>query len=142
MMQIDASSGHCASPLHFVCVVVLRKIRRYRVGTSRRLAPTQCLVTFFYFSSELKKTRINSVETLKAKTSEVLNEATQEVSQRCLWKIRTKRCKDHQGKYIESVKVSNMMNTIFSGSRSGYLTATYSTLLHNIRTYVTFSEKC
>lgn len=79
MVQIDASSRQCANPLHFDCIVVLRKIRRYCIGTSAVSLPT----VFFNFSSELKKTRFNSVEAAEAKTSDVLNEPTQEVFQKC-----------------------------------------------------------
>ncbi|EFN68500.1 Histone-lysine N-methyltransferase SETMAR, partial [Camponotus floridanus] len=53
--------------------------------------------------SELKGTRFQSVETVKAKATEVLNSLTEADFQHCFqqWKIRMERCRDRQGEYIE-----------------------------------------
>ncbi|KAJ8941527.1 hypothetical protein NQ318_010295 [Aromia moschata] len=53
-------------------------------------------------------TRFESVEAVKAKAMEVLNQLTEADFQHCLqeWKSHTERCRDRQGEYIEGKKVA------------------------------------
>ncbi|KAJ8944814.1 hypothetical protein NQ318_013150 [Aromia moschata] len=59
--------------------------------------------------SALKGTRFESVEAVKAKATEVLNQLTEADFQHCIqqWKSRMERCRNRQGEYIESDKVAN-----------------------------------
>ncbi|KAJ8954020.1 hypothetical protein NQ318_004313, partial [Aromia moschata] len=56
-------------------------------------------------------TRFESVETLKAKVTEVLNQLTEADSQHCFQqrKSRMERCRDRQGEYIEDEKVDTSL---------------------------------
>ncbi|KAJ8945322.1 hypothetical protein NQ318_009717 [Aromia moschata] len=60
--------------------------------------------------SALKGTRFKSVETVKAKATEVLNQLTEADFQHCFqqWKSRMERCRDRQGEYIECEKVATV----------------------------------
>ncbi|KAJ8951792.1 hypothetical protein NQ318_019765 [Aromia moschata] len=53
-------------------------------------------------------TRFESVEAVKAKATEVLNQLTEADFQHCFqqWKSRMERCRDRQGEYIEGEKVA------------------------------------
>ncbi|UYV68403.1 hypothetical protein LAZ67_5004220 [Cordylochernes scorpioides] len=64
------------------------------------------LPDFFLFpkiKTTLKGTRFKSVEAVKAKATEVLNQLTESDFQHCFqkWKSRIEQCKDRQGEYIE-----------------------------------------
>ncbi|KAJ8958893.1 hypothetical protein NQ318_019661 [Aromia moschata] len=54
----------------------------------------------------LKGTRFESVEAVKTKATEVLNQLTEADVQHCFqqWKSRMERCRDRQGEYIEGEK--------------------------------------
>lgn len=69
---------------------------------------------FFLFpkvKSALKGTRFESVEEVKAKAAEVLNQLAEEDFQHCFhqWKRRMERCRDRQGEYIEGDKTSTVI---------------------------------
>ncbi|KAJ8942176.1 hypothetical protein NQ318_002849 [Aromia moschata] len=59
----------------------------------------------------LKGTRFKSVEAVKAKATEVLNQLTEPNFQHCFqqWKSRTEQCKNRQGEYIEAEKVATVI---------------------------------
>ncbi|KAJ8940439.1 hypothetical protein NQ318_007139 [Aromia moschata] len=59
----------------------------------------------------LKGTRFESVEAVKAKATEVLNQLTEADFQLCFqqWKSRMERCRDRQGEYIEGEKVATFL---------------------------------
>ncbi|KAJ8962733.1 hypothetical protein NQ318_001131 [Aromia moschata] len=59
----------------------------------------------------LKGTRFESVEAVKAKATEVLNQLTEADFQHCFeqWKSRMERCRDCQGEYIEGEKVATVI---------------------------------
>ncbi|KAJ8959332.1 hypothetical protein NQ318_022018 [Aromia moschata] len=61
--------------------------------------------------SALKGTRFESVEAVKAKATEVLDQLTEADFQRCFqqWKSRMERCRDRQGEYIEGEKVATVI---------------------------------
>ncbi|KAJ8939767.1 hypothetical protein NQ318_009798 [Aromia moschata] len=65
----------------------------------------------------LKGTRFESVEAVKAKATEVLNQLTEADFQHCFqqWKSRMERCKDRQGEYIEGEKVATVRDFLSSG---------------------------
>ncbi|KAJ8944513.1 hypothetical protein NQ318_011771, partial [Aromia moschata] len=56
--------------------------------------------------SALKGTRFESVEAVKARAAEVLNQLTYADFQHCFqqWKSRMERCRDRQGEYMEGEK--------------------------------------
>ncbi|KAJ8944897.1 hypothetical protein NQ318_012706 [Aromia moschata] len=56
-----------------------------------------------FISQALKGTRFESVEAVKAKATEVLNQLTEADFQNCFqqWKSHIERCRDRQGEYIE-----------------------------------------
>ncbi|KAJ8934618.1 hypothetical protein NQ318_012652 [Aromia moschata] len=62
----------------------------------------------------LKGARFESVETIKAKATEVLNQLTEVDFQHCFqrWKNRMERCRDSQGEHIEGEKVATDLETI------------------------------
>ena len=51
----------------------------------------------------LKETRFESIDTVKAKTTELMNKLLEDGLQRCFqqWKIRMEWCRDRGGEYIE-----------------------------------------
>ncbi|KAJ8954773.1 hypothetical protein NQ318_014883 [Aromia moschata] len=53
-------------------------------------------------------TRLESVEAVKAKATEVLNQLTEADFQHCVqqWKSRMERCRDRQGEDIEGEKIA------------------------------------
>ncbi|KAJ8946283.1 hypothetical protein NQ318_023134 [Aromia moschata] len=59
----------------------------------------------------LKGTRFESVDTVKAKAAEVLNQLSEAAFQHCFqqWKSLMERCRDRQGKYIEGEKTSTVI---------------------------------
>ncbi|KAJ8963423.1 hypothetical protein NQ318_018903 [Aromia moschata] len=59
----------------------------------------------------LKGTRFESVEAVKAKATEVLNQLTGADLQHCFqqWKSRMERCRDRRGEYIEGEKVATVI---------------------------------
>ncbi|KAJ8945765.1 hypothetical protein NQ318_022863 [Aromia moschata] len=59
----------------------------------------------------LKGTRFESVEAVKAKATEVLNQLTEADFQYCLqqWRSRMERCRNRQGEYIEVEKVATIL---------------------------------
>ncbi|KAJ8942128.1 hypothetical protein NQ318_000723 [Aromia moschata] len=61
-----------------------------------------------------KGTRFETVETVKAKATEVLNQLTEADFQHSFqqWKSRMERCRDHQGEYIECEKVATRYSLI------------------------------
>ena len=66
---------------------------------------------FFLFpkiKSALKGTRFESVDTVKAKATQLLNSLTQDDLQHWFqqWKIRMERCRDRGGDYIEGDNIS------------------------------------
>jgi len=113
---VDATPRQCASPVRLVCEDVLCEIRHDRVEPPHRTPPTWPPVNFFLFpkvKSEIEGTRfdsVDSVEAAKAKATEVLNKLTKRTSKHCFeqWKIRMARCRDRQGEYIESDRLSNV----------------------------------
>ncbi|KAJ8953226.1 hypothetical protein NQ318_015804 [Aromia moschata] len=74
----------------------------------------------------LKRTRLESVEAVKAKATEVLNQLTEADIQHCFqqWKSRMERCRELQGEYIEGEKVA----TLNRGDQSPYAVS-----LHRLR---------
>ncbi|KAJ8953586.1 hypothetical protein NQ318_003008 [Aromia moschata] len=62
-------------------------------------------------TATLKGTRFESVEAVKAKATEVLNQLTEADFQRCFqqWKSRMERCRDRQGECIEGEKVATVI---------------------------------
>ncbi|KAJ8932062.1 hypothetical protein NQ318_000619 [Aromia moschata] len=56
----------------------------------------------------VKVIRLESVEAVKAKATEVLNQLTEADFQHCFqqWKSRMERCRDGQGEHIEGEKVA------------------------------------
>ena len=66
---------------------------------------------FFLFpkiKSALKGTRFESVDAVKAKATQLLNNITQDDLQHCFqeWKIRMERCRDRGGDYIKGDNIS------------------------------------
>ena len=66
---------------------------------------------FFLFpkiKSALKGTRLESVDAVKAKATQLLNSLTLDDLQHCFqqWKIRMERCRDRGGDYIEGDNIS------------------------------------
>ncbi|KAJ8939692.1 hypothetical protein NQ318_011739 [Aromia moschata] len=55
--------------------------------------------------------RFESVEAVKAKATEVMNQLTEADFQHCFqqWKSRMERCRDPQGEYIEGEKVTALI---------------------------------
>ncbi|KAJ8957581.1 hypothetical protein NQ318_020622 [Aromia moschata] len=79
------------------------------------ISAQQCVVTSLNrtgsgdtFSNLSWLAQFESVEAVKAKAMEVLNQLTEADSQHCFqqWKSRMERCRDRQGKYIEGEKVA------------------------------------
>ncbi|KAJ8962825.1 hypothetical protein NQ318_001225 [Aromia moschata] len=73
-------------------------------------------------SSALKWTRIESVEAVKTKATEVLNQLTEADFQHCFqqWKSRMERCRDRQRQYeIEGEKVG----TVIGNEQKSVMTA-------------------
>ncbi|KAJ8952193.1 hypothetical protein NQ318_022643 [Aromia moschata] len=62
----------------------------------------------------LKGTRFESVEPVKTKATEVLNQLTKADFQHCFQqcKSRMEQCRDRQGKYIEGEKVSTLSRSL------------------------------
>ena len=58
--------------------------------------------------SAFKGTRIESVDAVKAKATELMNKLTEDDLQHCFqqWKIRMERCVDRRGEYIEGDNIS------------------------------------
>ncbi|KAJ8958007.1 hypothetical protein NQ318_002009 [Aromia moschata] len=73
------------------------------------LAPCDCL--FPKVKSALKGTQFESVEAVKAKATQVLNQLTEADFQHCFqqWKSRMERCRDRQVEYIEGEKVATVI---------------------------------
>ncbi|KAJ8953559.1 hypothetical protein NQ318_002979 [Aromia moschata] len=61
--------------------------------------------------STLKGTRFESVEAVKAKATEVLNQLTEADLQHCFqqWKSRMERRRDRQGEHIEGETVATVI---------------------------------
>ncbi|KAJ8961906.1 hypothetical protein NQ318_021524 [Aromia moschata] len=70
--------------------------------------PTLYVYVTYEVKSALKRTRFESGDAVKAKTTEVLNQLTKADFQDCFqqWKIRMERCRDRQGEYIEGEKIA------------------------------------
>ncbi|KAJ8963447.1 hypothetical protein NQ318_018927 [Aromia moschata] len=67
----------------------------------------------------LKGTRFESVEAVKAKATEVLNQLTEADFQHCFqqWKSRMERCRDRQGEYVEGEKVTTVFEELAARTR-------------------------
>ncbi|KAJ8948185.1 hypothetical protein NQ318_010458 [Aromia moschata] len=67
----------------------------------------------------LKGTKFESVEAVKAKATEVLNQLTEADFQHCFqqWKSRMKLYRDRQGEYIEGEKVATVIDFIWIWGR-------------------------
>ncbi|KAJ8935069.1 hypothetical protein NQ318_002832 [Aromia moschata] len=68
-------------------------------------------------NTAVKGTRFESVEAVKAKATEVLNQLTEADFQHCFqqWKSRMERCRDRQREYIEGEKVAtDKQNIIYN----------------------------
>ncbi|KAJ8955469.1 hypothetical protein NQ318_003569 [Aromia moschata] len=66
------------------------------------------IVRWSNVKSSLKGTRLETVEAVKGKATEVLNQLTEADFQHCSqqWKSRMEQCRDLQGEYIEGEKVA------------------------------------
>ncbi|KAJ8961398.1 hypothetical protein NQ318_014643 [Aromia moschata] len=67
--------------------------------------------------SALKGTRFESVEAVKAKATDVLNQLTEADFQHCFqqWKSRMERYRDHQGEYVEGEQVATVIDVVYRG---------------------------
>ena len=65
-------------------------------------------MTFFFISKEIKGTRFESVDAVKAKATELMNKLSEDDLQHCFQqrKIGMERCRDRGGEYIEGDNIS------------------------------------
>ena len=106
---MDSSSRQRASTQRTICEEVFGEKQIFSDGTSTYstdLAP--CDFIFFpKIKSALKGSRYVSVDTVKAKATQLLNSLTQDDLQHCFqkWKIRMERCRDRGGDNIEGDRI-------------------------------------
>lgn len=116
---------------------VFCKKRNYCVGTFTILAQS-CSLWFYFPRSNwhLKGAKFKSVEAVKAKAIEILNQLTELEFHHCFqrWKSCMERCKDHQGEYIEGKKVATAI-----GNELKVLTTVW--LFNSHTSYVRFRLK-
>ena len=87
------------------CQDVFDEAQDHRVGTSTALTLPSPINNI---KSELKRTRFESVDAVKAKATELMNKISEDELQHCFqqWKIRKERCRDREGEYIDGDSIS------------------------------------